>query len=521
LNAALLDQIPEPLRAKISEVFVKAQRLEIEVRLLKETLRLALIKKYGPSAERLSDGQLMLLESEPGVCAAEVEAEAALSEEIKASTPTPELAPVKKATAPIRKPLPSHLPRQERIIVCSEADCRCGQCGGETKVIGYETSEQLSVEPIRFFVEVTKREKRACARCEEMGVKIAPVPEKIVEKGILSNRLLVNVVVDKYSDHKPLYRQALAMKRDADVEVSQATLCSGVMHIGGLLAPICGAMRHDLLIGNYIQADETPTPVQTKETEGKNHQAYLWAYSRPHGPVVYDFRMGREREGPRNFLKNYGGDLQTDGYSAYGKIGGEGLKHFACWAHVRRKFHDAWKLDQKEKRVVAILEKIGALYDVEREAQETHLDAAQREVMRKETSQPILVDLKAMILKARAETLPKSTLGKACDYALTLWEKLERYAGAGKGHVEIDNNWAENAMRPIALGRKNWLHIGSEEAGPKIAAIMSVIETCKRLKINVREYLEDVLPRIANWPNQRIAELTPMAWQAGQSKRVQ
>lgn len=520
MNAALLDQIPEPLRATISEVFGKAQRQEIEIRHLRETLRLALIKKYGPSAEHLSDGQLMLLEAEPGVCLAEVEAEAALPQEIKASTLVPELTPVKRTPSPVRKPLSAHLPRQERIIVCSEADCHCAQCGGETQVIGYETSEQLSVEPIHYFVEVTKREKRACPRCEEMGVAVAPVPKKIVEKGILSNRLLVNIVIDKYSDHQPLYRQAIAMKRDADVDVSQSILCSGMMHIGGLLQPICGAMRQDLLSGNYVQADETPAPVQTKETKGKNHQAYFWAYSRPHGPVCYDFRMGREREGPRDFLKDYGGDLQTDGYSAYGKIGGEGLTHFACWAHARRKFHDAWKLDPQESRVVAILNKIKALYDVEHDAREGSLDAPQRGVLRKATSRAILVELKAMIIKARAQALPKSTLGKACDYTLKLWDKLEAYAGEGKGHVEIDNNWAENAMRPITLGRKNWLHIGSEEAGPKIAAIMSVIETCKRLKINVREYLEDVLPRIANWPNQRIAELTPMVWQAGHNEQA-
>jgi hypothetical protein len=354
-----------------------------------------------------------------------------------------------------------------------------------------------------------------------MGVKVAPVPEKIVEKGILSNRLLVNVAINKYSDHAPLYRQALAMKRDAGVDVSAATLCGGIMRMGELLRPVSAAMRQDLLAGGYIQADETPVPVQSPAVKGKNHRAYLWEYSRPHGPVCYDFRMGREREGPKNWLKDYGGDLQTDGYSAYGGIGAPSLKHFACWAHARRKFHDAWKLDPQESGTRAILDKIGALYGVEREARETGLQAPARETLRKEKSEPMLVELKAMIIKARAQTLPKGTLGRACDYALKLWDKLERYAGEGKGHVEIDNNWAENAMRPITLGRKNWLHIGSEEAGPKIAAIMSVIETCKRLEIDVRGYLEDVLPKIANWSNQRVAELTPMAWQAGRSKQAQ
>ena len=528
MESELLNQLPEPLRSQVALAFsglaqtnVRLVQLEADNALLREQIRLLLIKKYGAKSEQLSDGQLSLLELEPGVSAQEVETEAALAAEVKAATPEAQLGqaePPKEGKTPIRKPLPAHLPREERIIPCAEADCVCSQCGGQKRVIGYEPSERLSMKPAVYFVEVTKREKRACPKCEELGVSVAPVPAAIVEKGILSNRIVVDVAIKKYVEHAPLYRQALSIKRDAGLDMSQSTLCNAMMKTGELLAAVCGAMRKDVLAGGYIQADETPVPVQSPATKGRNHRAYVWEYSRPFGPVVYEFRMGREREGPRNFLKDYGGRLQTDGYAAYNNVGGGGMAHFACMAHVRRKFFDASKVDTKDVRSVAIIDKIGELYGVEQAARDAGLDAAGREALRKEKSVPILVELKAMIVQARAAALPKIALGRACDYALSLWVRLERYAAEGNGVVEIDNNWAENAMRPITLGRKNWLHIGSEEAGPKVAAIMSVMETCKRLQINLRQYLEDVLPRIADWPITRIAELTPMAWQADRSR---
>jgi transposase len=525
LEQELLNQLPEPLRSQLTIVFssqaARLAKLAADNALLREQIRLLLIKKFGPASEQLSDGQLSLLELEPSVSAQEVAAEAALPAEVREATPEAQPAQAgqpKEVNKPIRKPLPAHLPREERIIPCAEADCVCAQCGGERPVFGFECSERLSMRPAVYYVEVTKREKRACPRCEELGVSVAPVPSAIVEKGILSDRLVIDVAIKKYVEHAPLFRQALSIKREAELEMSQTTLCNAMMKTGELLDPVCGAMGKELLSGNYIQADETPMPVQSPATKGRDHKAYVWEYSRPFGPVVYEFRMGREREGPRNFLKDYGGRLQTDGYAAYNKIGGKGMEHFACMAHARRKFIDASKIDPKDARPVAIIGKIGELYGVEKSAREAGLDDLGREALRKEKSVPILAELKAMILKARAEALPKGALGRACDYALGLWVRLERYAAEGNGMVEIDNNWAENAMRPLTLGRKNWLHIGSEEAGPKVAAVMSVMETCKRLQINVREYLEDVLPRIADWPMNRIAELTPMAWLAGRNK---
>ena len=499
------------------------RRLELSYALLREENRLLKIKKYGPGAERLSDAQLALLELEPSVCPEEVQAEAALSPEEKAV----EIADVEGAakpesprTKPVRGPLPAHLPRVEIVVPCAEDQCHCGQCGAPKKLIGYETSERLSHEPVKYFVEVTKREKRACAKCEEMGVSVAPVPATIIEKGILSDAVVVDVVIKKYCEHLPFFRQAASILRDADVAVSQSTLSSSTLAVGELLKPVVELMKADLLAGRYIQADETTTPVQSERTKGKNHQAYFWEYGRPFGPVVYDFRMGRGRDGPKLFLGEYNGKFQCDGYGAYDHIGGVEMELFGCMAHGRRKFIDAIKLNPKDAESIAIVAQIGRLYDVEQEAREANLADEEREALRGEKCVPQLARLREMIVKARAGALPKSALGKACTYAINQWERLIAYAQKGNGRVEIDNNWAENGMRGIALGRKNWIHIGSEAAGSKIAAILSVLETCKRLKINAREYLEDVLPKLAYMstrPQARthsMADLTPMAWKS-------
>lgn len=514
MDAALLDPAAQELRAKLEEAFARIAQLEQRNSLLSERIRLLLIKKYGPGAERLSDGQLSLLELEPGVSSAEVTAEASPDQKLKDAEPK---APAKK---PVRGPLPAHLPRIERLVCVPAGECFCGQCGGAKKLIGYETSERLAIKPVELYVEVTKREKRACAKCEEMGVSTAPVPPSIIEKGILADSLVVDVMIKKYCGHSPLYRQQAGLLRDAAVEVSQATLGSAVLKAGQLLTAVSEVMGKDLLAGGYIQADETTCPVQSNRTKGKNHQAYLWEYGRPGGPVVYDFRMGREREGPAAFLSDFNGLLQCDGYSAYDKIGGPNIVYFGCWAHARRKFFDASKADPKDARSVAVIVKIGKLYDVERTAREEGLDAAQREALRAELCPALFAEIKAMIIAARPFGTPKSALGKACTYALNQWERLVRYTAEGHGRVEIDNNQAENGMRGIALGRRNWIHVGSEGAGAKIAAILSVLETCKRLKINPRHYLEDVLPQLAYRDTRpevaavtTIEALTPAAWQ--------
>ena len=530
LASEALFQKLEAALSRIAELESTLRQAEQRRALLEEMLRLLKIKKYGSGAETLSEAQLHFLELEPGVCAAEVAAEAALDAADKALEGVPQegasqdapqdASTGKTRTRPVRAALPANLERRERIIPVPEQECCCSQCGEAKKLIGYEASERLACKPVEFYVEVTKREKRACARCEEMGVSTAAVPASIIEKGILADSLVVDTIIKKYCDHNPLYRQSFGVKRDANVEISQSTLSSCTLKAGELLLSVVAVMKAELLAGAYIQADETTVPVQSERTKGKNHQGYLWEYSRPGELVVYDFQMGRTREGPANFLEGFEGRLQSDGYAAYGKIGGPGLLHFGCWAHVRRKFFEASKLDSRDKRSVGVVLSIGKLYEVERQAREAKLTALEREALRQKECPALLASVKALVVEIGTEALPKSALGKACSYALKQWERLESYAGAGHGMVEIDNNWAENAMRPIALGRKNWIQIGSEKAGPKIAAILSVLETCKRLGVNGREYLLGVLPQLsyrATRPGLAgvvpIEELTPAGWQ--------
>ena len=506
LVSQLKEKLPEALFEKLnSSLSVVRERLkfaEYKVRVLEERLRLVRIEKYGPGSEKLSDEQLELLELEPGVSSAEVQAESQ-REQLKL--------PLKAARKhPGRQELPADLPRVERLISCTPQQCVCGKCGKQTTVIGYESSEQLDVEPAKYFVQVIKREKRACKGCEEQGVQCAPLPARIIDKGLASDRVVIDTVVSKYADHVPLYRQSAILERETGIEMPRATLDGWVMRVGELLRPITAAMGQELLRGDYIQADETPVDVQMHDGRGKNHQAYLWQYSRPEGPVVFDFRVGREREGPKRFLGNFEGILQSDGYGAYDHVGGPKIVQAGCWAHARRKFFEAIKLNPKDQTSIRIVAQIDELFAIDEKARKENLTPSDRHSLRLEKDKPLLEQIKAAVQAARIDALPKSALAKACNYTLTLWSRLTRFLDYPV--LELSNNLAENAIRPIALGRRNWIHIGSKEAGPRVAAIVSVVETCRRLKIHIRDYLGSVLPGLADSSMNRVGELTPTAW---------
>jgi transposase len=431
---------------RVTKLKEELRGAELENRYLRALLRLARIEKYGPGSEKLSDEQLALLELEPGVSQAEVEAESE-----RAQLKLPLRRAYKAVEHPGRQELPADLPRVEKIIPCTPEQCVCAQCGNHKELIGYETSEQLDVEPAKHFVLVTKREKRACRRCEEQGVQCAPLPPRIIEKGLASDRVVIDTVVNKYCAHLPLFRQSVMLERETGLELSRVTLCGWVMAVGELLMPIVGAMRWELLTGGYIQADETPVDVQSERTKGKNHQAYLWQYSRPGGPVVFDFQLDRGRQGPRQFLGEFAGILQTDGYTGYGKVGGKDMVHAGCWAHARRYFFQAVQLNRRDLLALGIVAEIDKLFELEAEAKAAGLGAAERLGLRREKAEPIVEGLKEGIESARASTLPRSALGKACDYALGRWGQLRRFLDYGQ--LELSNNLAENAIRPVAIGR--------------------------------------------------------------------
>jgi transposase len=245
--------------------------------------------------------------------------------------------------------------------------------------------------------------------------------------------------------------------------------------------------------------------VQQHDGSGANHQAYLWQYGAPGGAAVVDFRMGRAREGPKAFLNTYRGLLQTDGYAAYDGVGGPGMVHAACWSHARRKFTDALKLNPKDATAARLLAGIDAVFAID--AREQALSHAQRHELRQREAPQLLDALRDGLKAARAECLPASATARAANYTLSLWQKLTRVLEYPE--LELSTNLAENSMRSIALGRKNWIHFGHKDAGPRIAAILSVIESCRRLHLNPREYLAKILPGLANKSIHQLSDLTP------------
>ena len=510
-----LRSLPPDVSQAIAALQAEIGRLHLIVGLKDEQIRLLNIRRWGPKADKLSEDQLALLPLELVVVVPEIGREAGLPEPSKVLAAVPK-AKAPKSNHPGRATLPAHLERREEIIPCHPRDCTCCACGAPRPIIGYEVREELGCKPAEFFVRVIKREKRGSHCRPEQGVAVAPAPGQIVPKSKLSDAFIIEVLAAKFQQHTPVYRQCASLLEDHGIDLSRQTLNAAILAAADLLVPAVQAQAADLLAGGYLQADETTVPCQVPEPAGRNHRAYLWEYGRPGGPVVFDFRMGRGRTtGPGEFLKGFRGKLQCDGYAVYDKLG-DGITFVACMAHIRRKFVDTAKLTPLDPMPVEIVERIALLYRVEAEARSHNLTPDQRLELRQAKSRPVMTALRERIVQIRQAIPPGNALAGACDYALGQWTRMEEYLRDGQ--VEIDNNWCEGAMRPIALGRRNWLHLGDESAGPKIAAIISIVETCRRLDIRLREYLGDILPKLGTWPITRVAELTPSAWKNARSR---
>lgn len=508
-----LHSLPPEARQAFEGLQAENLRLQSLLKFKDEQIRLLNLKRWGPKADKLSEAQLALLPQELIVVPPEVEQEAGVPEEKKTPVKVPK-AKTPRGPHPGRAPLPAHLERREEVIPCHPEECSCPVCGQARPIIGYEIREELDCRPAEFFVRVIKREKRGSPCHPEQGVTVASAPAQIVPKGKLSNAFIVEVLAAKFQQHTPVYRQCAVLFEDHGIDLSRQTLNEAVLAAGQLLVAVVRAQAAELRAGRYLQVDETTLPCQTSDKTGRNHQAYLWEYGRPAGPVVFDFQMGRGRDGPAGFLKGFQGKLQCDGYAAYDDLG-EGISYVGCMAHIRRGFVDAAKLTPLDPLPVEVVQQIGLLYEIERDARTQNLTFDQRLELRQRASQPVMAALKTRLIAIRQQITPASALAKACDYALGQWSRMEVYLTDGE--VEIDNNWCEGGMRPVALGRRNWLHLGDKSAGPKLAAIISIVETARRLDINLREYLGDVLPRLGNWPANRVAELTPTAWKAARA----
>lgn len=478
----------------------KARLADRDAELEKLQLFLAALKRqtFGRSSEKQHPDQLTLsLEAiEEQIAALKAKSEPA----------APAAAPGKK---PSRRPLPGHLPRDERRH--EPQGCACPACGGRLHVIGEDVSEVLDYVPAQFKVIRHVRPRFACRACE--SIHQAPMPSLPIERGRPGAGLLAQVLIAKFCDHLPLYRQSLIYAR-ADVELDRSTLADWVGRVTWLLQPLGERLAAHVFAAAKIHADDTPVPV-LDPGRGRTKTGRLWAYVRDDRPsgdasppaAVFFFSPDRKGERPAAHLASFSGFLQADAYPGFDRLYGERIVEVGCWAHVRRKIFDVH--DSTKSPIAAeALAKIGELYRIETAIRGRPPD--QRLDVRQRQARPLLAALKAWFEVQLAKLPPKGGLAQAIRYALANWTALTRYTENGR--LEIDNNRAENTLRGVALGRKNWLFAGSDAGGARAAAIYSLIETCKLAGIDPFAYLRDVLGRIAGHKINRIDELLPWNW---------
>jgi transposase len=406
-----------------------------------------------------------------------------------------------------RREFPAHLQRETQTIApCQEA---CPDCGGVLKHLGEDVSEMLELEPVRFKVIRHVRPKLACTNCDT--IVQAPAPVRPIERGMAGPGLLAHVLVGKYADHAPLYRQAEIYAREG-VELDRTLLAQWVGHSSALLAPLTDALRNHVFAADVVHADDTPIPVLAPG-HGKTKTGRLWTYVRDERPaagevapaVWFAYTADRKGEHPQRHLHDFTGILQADGYAGFSKIfDGGRVVEAACWAHVRRKFVDLHEL-HKSPVAAEILERIGTLYAIEKEIRGRAPE--ERRAVRHERSRPVIDALHLWLQQTLTTLSQKSATAKAIRYALSRWDALGRYCEDGR--IEIDNNAAERALRCVALGRKNFLFAGSDAGGERAAAIYSLLGSAKLNGYNPETYLREVLTRIAEHPITRITELLP------------
>lgn len=504
-----IDALLRVIAARDAEV----ARLKLMVDKLALQLARRVREQYGRSSEQL-DAQLTLI-----------------------ATEAPKAAPAGAAQAGATKPrkprrdqrkLPEHLPRETRVHhpkgYTAGAPCACSQCGGKLRQFGEDVAEQLEYVPGHFKVIRHVRPKLACVRCE--GIFQALAPSRPIERGLPGPALLAHVMVAKYCDHLPLYRQSRIYAREG-VDIERSTMVGWVDQGDELVAPLAAALGRYTLAGDKVHADDTPVPV-LDPGRGRTKTGRLWVYvrdDRPCGskdaPAAW-FRYSPDRGGehPRQHLQRYRGILQADAYSGYEKLYGSGrIVHAACMAHARRYYWEVYETQGRAPGSVAeqALQRIARLYEIEADIRGQPPDERRR--ARLERAAPLLEDLRAWLSEMLAGVSIKSDLAQAIGYTLTHWKALVRYCDDGR--IEIDNNAAERALRGVGLGRKNYLFFGSDAGGERAAAIYSLVETAKLGGLDPEAYLREVFERIAEHPINRIDELLPwnVAQQWGEQPR--
>jgi transposase len=504
IEPALLAQVQALLAKQQAKIVDADHRLARQDTILAEndfkikalTFELAYYKRvrFGKASEALVGEQRLLFDETVDMDLA------AINEELRSQAPNK---PPRQRAG--RQPLPPALLRIEHRH--EPASCQCGQCGAALVKIGEDVSEQLDVEPARFFVHRHIRPQYACRRCET--VTAAPIPAAVIDGGMAAVGLLAWIAACKYLDHLPLYRIEQIAARQG-VPLARSTLADWIGRIGVALQPLADRLAELLRQHACLHADETPVR-QLDPGSGKTRHAYLWAYrSGVHddGPpiVVFDYQASRAGAHARAFLHGWRGHLMVDDYAGYKAMFADGPIELACLAHIRRKFFDVHAAGGSPVAEQA-LHRIAKLYAIEQQG--ARLDPPQRMLLREQLALPALAELHAWLLASQRMVAAGSGTAKAIDHALKRWPALQHYASSGS--LPIDNNPVENAIRPIAIGKKNWLFAGSERAGRRAAAIQSLFATAKLNGLDPARWLADTLEKLPTCPNTRIDSLLPFA----------
>ena len=492
-----IDDLPtaRALITALQEQLTKSQR---EITALRHQLDVLCRRLFGKSSEKVDPNQLTLaleqLANEPGAVTEPIEMDSGETPVRSHARPRP--------TG--RRPLPTHLVRRRVEVDVAETEKVCA-CGHAKTRIGESVSEKLEYAPASFVVIETARAKYACPHCHA-GVVEAAAPPQAVEKSLAGEGLLAHLVVSKYVDHLPLHRLAGIFARDG-VDLSRTTLCGWIADVASALAPIGDQLRREVTAATYLHTDDTPVTVL--DAQGGSFKGRLWTYLDPLGQqVVFDATATHERDGPEAFLAPFAGALQADAYAGYDALYRSGrVVEIGCWAHARRRFVEALSTDPQAALIVALIQQ---LYQVERAS--TDLDADARRARRRDQATPLLTRIDTVRQDLARTVLPKSPLGDAVRYLTNQWAALQRYVEDGR--LAIDNNRAENQLRVVAVGRKNWLFAGSLEGARRAALLYSLVQSCKLVDVPPFDYLKDVLLRLATHPHRRIGELTPKGWAA-------